>query len=146
MILPYNTIEDDTNKIILYLSDSSQPAVSRYISGRMIGFVADVNQLDYQILAAFDSIFVFLTQLRKDKIKGTLFERSRILCQDHDIEVRKIMAREVLFKLCCNISSDQIEMHLLDKVLQLVYDSEINVKCFGIELIFKITPYLSVEE
>lgn len=37
-------------------------------------------------------------------------------------------------------------MHLLDKVLQLVYDSEINVKCFGIELIFKISPYLSAEE
>ncbi|EAR93915.2 hypothetical protein TTHERM_00222320 (macronuclear) [Tetrahymena thermophila SB210] len=124
-ILPYNLIEDETNKIILYLSDSSQPAVSRYISGRMIGFVADV---------------------RKDKIKGTLFERSRILCLDHDIEVRKIMAKEVIQKICKYIATDSIEMHLLDKILQLVYDSEINVKCAGIELIFNITQYLSAEE
>ncbi|KAL4486111.1 hypothetical protein ABPG72_012164 [Tetrahymena utriculariae] len=124
-ILPYNLIEDETNKIILYLSDSSQPAVSRYISGRMIGFVADV---------------------RKDKIKGTLFERSRILCLDHDIEVRKVMAKEVIQKICKYIATDSIEMHLLDKILQLVYDSEINVKCAGIELIFNITQYLSAEE
>lgn len=43
-ILPYNIVEEDTHKIILYLSDSSQPAVSRYIAGRMIGFVADVSE------------------------------------------------------------------------------------------------------
>lgn len=45
-----------------------------------------------------------------------MFEKSRVLCLDHDIEVRKIMANEVIKKICKNIPADQIEMHLLDKV------------------------------
>lgn len=120
MILPFNIVEDDTNKIILYLSDSSQPAVSRYIAGRMIGFVADVF---LYLVPPISLVLLSMLQIRKDKIKGTLFERSRILCQDHDIEVRKILAREVMFKICCNISSDQIEMHLLDKVSKNIYNT-----------------------
>jgi len=32
----------------------------------------------------------------KDRINNKLLDKARTLCQDHDIEVRKIMASEVL--------------------------------------------------
>jgi hypothetical protein len=35
---------------------------------------------------------------------------------------------------------------MLENTLSFVYDSEINVKCAGINLIFDLLPYLSIEE
>jgi serine/threonine-protein phosphatase 4 regulatory subunit 4 len=56
------------------------------------------------------------------------------------------MATEVIYKICQNIPTELIEIFMLEKALQLVYDSEINVKTAGISLIFDIIPYLSQEE
>jgi serine/threonine-protein phosphatase 4 regulatory subunit 4 len=53
------------------------------------------------------------------------------------------MATEVIYKICQNIPTELIEIFMLEKALQLVYDSEINVKAAGIRLIFDIIPYLS---
>lgn len=43
-------------------------------------------------------------------------EKVRALCQDSDIEIRKVMANEVLEKLCFSIGHDKIELYLLEKV------------------------------
>lgn len=51
-IIPQQAIDDDINKIIFYLSDSSQPAVSRYIAGRMIGIISLVGSRSLRFVAA----------------------------------------------------------------------------------------------
>lgn len=43
-------------------------------------------------------------------------EKVRALCQDSDIEIRKLMANEVLEKICFSIGSDKTEIYLLEKV------------------------------
>ena len=47
---------------------------------------------------------------------GLIFDRARMLCQDPDPEVRKIMASEVLEKICNNVGADSTENKLLEKV------------------------------
>ena len=53
------------------------------------------------------------------------------------------MASEVLIKICKKVSTDVVELYLLENILHLVYDSEINVKCCGIRLFFDVIPLLS---
>jgi hypothetical protein len=64
-------------------------------------------------------IIITFLQLLKDQIKGSLFDRARSLCQDSEIEVRKIMATEVLYKICSTISTDLLETYMLEKVHKL---------------------------
>lgn len=85
----------DVLNLALTLSDHNQPTVSRYIACRVIGSLAEIA---------------------KDKIKGPLFDKARILCQDPDIEIRKVMAQEVLLKICNNISTELLEVYMLEKV------------------------------
>ena len=41
--IPYDIIEKESNQAILNLSEISQHVVSKYISSRMMGYVAEVN-------------------------------------------------------------------------------------------------------
>ena len=41
--IPYDLIEKESNQAILNLSEISQHVVSKYISSRMMGYVAEVN-------------------------------------------------------------------------------------------------------
>jgi len=45
-----------------------------------------------------------------------MIERVRGLCQDSDIEIRKIMADEVLEKICFSIGTEKTEIYILEKV------------------------------
>lgn len=87
---------DEIQSMTLNLTDYSQQTNSRFIGARLIGAFAEVL---------------------KDKVKGPLFDRARILCQDTEIEVRKVMAKEVLLKICESISTDLLETYVLEKVL-----------------------------
>lgn len=56
------------------------------------------------------------------------------------------MATEVLLRICKSISTELLEVYMLEKVLELVYDSDIAVKCGAINTIFRIAHNLSVNE
>lgn len=56
------------------------------------------------------------------------------------------MAEEVLLKICKSISTELLEVYMLEKILELVYDSDILVKCGAIHTIFSIAKNLSLEE
>lgn len=64
------------------------------------------------------------------------------------------MAEEVLLKICNNISTELLEVYMLEKVsiiklleiLELVYDADIKVKGGAVCTIFLIAKNLSVEE
>ena len=71
-----------------------------------------------------------------------LVQKLRKLCEDPDVEIRKVIVVEVLEEVCKVVSSDTIEFDILAKIMELVYDAEINVKVGAIKLIFKVTDYL----
>lgn len=56
------------------------------------------------------------------------------------------MAEEVLLKICSSISTELLEVYMLEKVLELVYDSDIGVKCGAVNTIFRIAHNLTPEE
>ncbi len=55
------------------------------------------------------------------------------------------MASEVLEQICRVIPSEMFEMDMYEKIIELVYDQEINVKVSAIQLIFKVMEYLNEE-
>ncbi len=52
----------------------------------------------------------------KAKFKGQLLEKARTLCQDNEVNVRKIMVTEVIEKICRAIDADSLEFDMLEKV------------------------------
>jgi len=119
--LPYELIAKDCEYTIMNLSESSQHTLSKYVSVRLVGFIAENN------------------------IKGTtpLFDRARILCQDPDYEIRKVLAEEVMLKICYNAGTELTESKYLEKIMELLYDSNINIKLAAIDAIVKILDILS---
>ncbi|CAD8122925.1 unnamed protein product [Paramecium sonneborni] len=112
-------------QLILLLTDSSQPTISRQSAAKLIGTLA---------------------QLLGNEIKGPILDRSRNLCSDHDKEIRFVMADHVLIKVCQSISSDLIECYLMEKIMELYYDIDQTVKSAGMKLFFTIANNLSVDE
>ncbi len=58
------------------------------------------------------------------------------------MEVRKVMAGEVLMSICSVIPGDMFELDIYEKVIELVYDAEISVKVIAIRLVFKVSEFL----
>ncbi|CAD8212825.1 unnamed protein product [Paramecium octaurelia] len=112
-------------QLILLLTDSSQPAISRQSAAKLIGTLA---------------------QLLGNEIKGPILDRARSLCSDHDKETRLIMADNVLIKVCQSISSDLIECYLMEKIMELYYDTDPIVRSAGVKLFFTIANNLSPDE
>ncbi|CAD8101385.1 unnamed protein product [Paramecium primaurelia] len=112
-------------QLILLLTDSSQPTISRQSAVKLIGTLA---------------------QLLGNQIKGPILDRTRNLCSDHDKETRLIMADNVLIKVCQSISSDLIECYLIEKIMELYYDTDLIVRSSGMKLFFTIANNLSVDE
>lgn len=81
----------------------------------------------------------------KQNYNSQILEKARVLCQDHDIEVRKIMASEVLEQICQVIPLDMFDMDIYEKIIELVYDQEIHVKVLAIDLVFKVADYFNEE-
>ena len=79
----------------------------------------------------------------KSKFTSGLVQKLRKLCEDHDVEIRKIIVVEVLEEVCKVVSQDTIEFDILAKIMELVYDAEINVKVEAIKLVFKVSSYFS---
>jgi hypothetical protein len=48
-------------------------------------------------------------------------EKVRALCQDSDIEIRKLMANEVLERICFSIGPEKTEIYILEKVRVYIY-------------------------
>ncbi|CAD8123645.1 unnamed protein product [Paramecium sonneborni] len=120
-----NNILIPVQQLILLLTDSSQPTISRQSVAKLIGTFA---------------------QLLGDEIKGPILDRARNLCSDHDKEIRFIMANDVLIKVCQSISSDLIECYLMEKIMELYYDIDQTVKTAAMKLFFTISNNLSIDE
>ncbi|CAK68135.1 unnamed protein product (macronuclear) [Paramecium tetraurelia] len=120
-----NNILIPIQQLILLLTDSSQPSMSRQSSAKLMGTLA---------------------QLLGNEIKGPILDRARSLCSDHDKEIRLIMADDVLIKVCQSISSDLIECYLMEKIMELFYDTDQIVRSSGMKLFFTIANNLSAEE
>lgn len=65
-------------------------------------------------------------------------DRARNLCSDHDKEVRLVMAEDVMIKVCLSLNSDLIETYMLEKIMELYYDTDIIVKRSGMKLFFTV--------
>ncbi|CAD8195416.1 unnamed protein product [Paramecium octaurelia] len=124
-VISLNIVLNPAQQLILLLTDASQPAISRQSAAKLIGTLA---------------------QLLGNEIKGPLLDRARNLCSDHDKEVRLVMAEDVIVKVCQQLSSDLIECYLLEKIMELYYDTDIIVKSSGMRLFFSIANLLSVDE
>ncbi|CAD8188071.1 unnamed protein product [Paramecium pentaurelia] len=124
-VISLNIILNPTQQLILLLTDASQPTISRQSAAKLIGTLA---------------------QLLGNEIKGPLLDRARNLCSDHDKEIRLIMAEDVIVKVCQSISSDLIECYLLEKIMELYYDTDIIVKSSGMRLFYTIANQLSIDE
>ncbi|CAD8114177.1 unnamed protein product [Paramecium sonneborni] len=124
-VISLNIILNPAQQLILLLTDASQPTISRQSAAKLIGTLA---------------------QLLGNDIKGPLLDRARNLCSDHDKEIRLIMAEDVIIKVCSSISSDLIECYLLEKIMELYYDTDIVVKSSGMRLFFTIANQLSIDE
>jgi len=79
-----------------------------------------------------------VADVSKNRISMNLVEIARQLCQNVDVEIRKIMVDEVLGKLCYAIEIELMEPMIFEKIMELVYDAEIKVKVSAIELVFNI--------
>jgi len=55
------------------------------------------------------------------------------------------MASEVLEQICKIIPCDMFEMDIYEKIIELVYDSEITVKVPAIKLVFNVVEYFNEE-
>ena len=64
-VIKHSYIEEEINKSILFLSDKTQPTVSRYIAGRMIGIISEVAN-------PTDSIFSDSTRVNVDILRAFL--------------------------------------------------------------------------
>jgi serine/threonine-protein phosphatase 4 regulatory subunit 4 len=69
--------------------------MSQYIAARMIGFCAD---------------------LLKDELKGPLLEKVRSFCLDQDEDIRSIVVRETLPKICNQVSTELLQTYLFKNV------------------------------
>ncbi|CAD8191122.1 unnamed protein product [Paramecium octaurelia] len=124
-VISLDIILNPISQLILLLTDASQPTISRQSAAKLIGTLA---------------------QLLGNDIKGPLLDRARNLCSDHDKEVRLTMAEDVIVKVCQSISSDLIECYLLEKIMELYYDTDIVVKSAGMKLFYTIANQLSPDE
>lgn len=93
--------------MILDLSESKQPEVGRWIGSRMIAIIAPIL---------------------KDKLEGPLLDRARALCSDSDEEVRETVAEIMLKALLDNLSLRLISCYLVQKIFELLYDSNMDVR------------------
>ena len=69
-----------------------------------------------------------------------------MLCQDPDGEVRLIMASKVLKSVCESVDSETLENYFYEKILEMIYDADQNIKKHAIQLIFEIEHKLKEEE
>ena len=79
------------------------------------------------------------------KFQGRVFDRARMLCQDSEIDIRKVMTTEVLQKICAAVGNGVTESMLYDKIMELIYDSDCSVKVSAIELLVNILEMLPLE-
>lgn len=48
------------------------------------------------------------------------------------------MAEDVMIKVCLSLNSDLIETYMLEKIMELYYDTDIIVKRSGMKLFFTV--------
>ncbi|KAM3135909.1 hypothetical protein pb186bvf_012038 [Paramecium bursaria] len=123
LVLRKIELKPHITQLILLLTDSSQPTISRQTACRLIATMAELKA-----------------------IKGPLLDRARLLCSDHETEIRLSMAKDVMLKICRVIDQESLETYLLEKVLELYYDSDLCVKQYGMKLFYDIAQYLSGDE
>ena len=64
----------------------------------------------------------FIAEKQKKKFNNDLLQKARLLCQDADCSVRKVMATEVIEKICYAIENKNVQYQIMDKIMELVYD------------------------
>ena len=73
-------------------------------------------------------MITILAKLLKDAIKGPLLDRTRLLCQDTDSEVKELVAGELFTAMLKHLHIDLIESYLIHKVFELIYDANQDVR------------------
>jgi len=119
--IPYNMIADSCEVSIDKLSEQSQHPQSKYAASRMIGFLAE----------------------RGIKPTKPLFDQARFLCNDSEVEIRRVLAEEVLVKICRNLGTALTESKYIEKIFEFVYDSDIEVKMAAIDSLVELLDVLS---
>ena len=74
----------------------------------------------------------------KKNFGKVIYEKARQLCMDDDKKIRLVMCNEVLEKIVKIIEKDLRPMKILDKINELVYDNDIDVKAAAINLLTRI--------
>lgn len=56
----------------------------------------------------------------KEGFPPNLMEKVRALCQDSDVQIRKMMVNDVIEKICCAIGPEKTEIYLFEKVIYIL--------------------------
>ncbi|CAD8092400.1 unnamed protein product [Paramecium primaurelia] len=107
LLIDYKEFQTYLEKMILQFSEPKQPEIGRWVGAKMI---------------------VCISPVLKDEMKGPILDRARLLCSDPDHEIRELVADELLTCLICNLSGELVEQYFIDKINELLYDTQINVK------------------
>lgn len=102
LLIDYKEYQSYLEKMIIQFSDPKQPEIGRWVGAKLI---------------------ICIAPILKDEIKGPILDRVRILCCDSDIEIRELVADELLSCLMCTLSADLLDQYFTDKINELLYDS-----------------------
>ena len=72
-----------------------------------------------------------------------MFDQARFLCNDAEVEIRRVLAEEVLVKICRNLGTGLTESKYIEKIFEFVYDSDSGVKMAAIDSLVEILDVLS---
>ena len=70
----------------------------------------------------------------------------RCFCRDPDKELRVIILREVMPMLFQNLGVELLNIYFMEKIFEMVYDMESEVKIAAIELLVEFYTILSAED
>lgn len=75
-------------------------------------------------------------------MEGTIFGRVIHLCQDCEKDVRIVLASEGILPIYAAIQADVCRNILLEKVLELIYDPNMEVKSTAIKMLVDLLDYI----
>ena len=123
--LNYSNIEEKLKDTIIALSKTSQPVQSRYAAVKIIASTA---------------------KLKGALIEGKIFDRAIHLCGDYEKSVRLALASGAIEMIFGAVRSNVCRNIMFEKVLELVYDPDEDVKICSILMVVQLLDQIDEED
>lgn len=124
-LLEWTKIRSTLEELIVHLSKTSQPLQSRYAAAKLIPIMA---------------------RKKGELIEGLIFDRAKQLCEDFEKSIRKLMASESILAIYAAVRSPIFTNILFEKIVELIYDPELEVKIEAIKMTVELLDYIKEEK